>query len=502
MAQFLDGSGDATANKTIVGLVRKEKYKMTLSEWFSFRMPIHDMIFNCSGSGKVDMGIYRWPQFGDPVVNEPIGVSVSMTPDIIHTCFKQVHVAEPSRSTPTTLNTQLVNCSFKPANDKNRRGKNPVNRSTIERTLKENGIANKLFGPSEFLTDVVRSKFVVSPEGNGIDTHRAWEAMYFKSIPIIENNDKIRFKYVDLPVIYTEDYSEVTPAYLEEKYVEMRDQVFDFSPLFVSNYDADTVAHMRRRSNHYGNKYQKKEWYPFDYSRVAEYKSIYDDVCMVTITNSGYKQVTKNALESIRRLDIRTNIEVFTLDDGCSQDFIDLGYTTTSLSTDLSMGSKFKDGNWKNITLSKLKVISSVLERYKYVLLFDGDIVFDSGEFLPHMYAEMQRDQTVDLVSQVEFYIDKKSLCTGFMLIQSSAKTREFFSPAQYSEKYGNDQDYVNENRDKLNFVRLPLHLFPNGKYFYEKKPPHPYIIHFNFVSGIQEKVKRMGKYGRWFLGA
>ena len=34
MAQFLDGSGDATENKTIVGLVRQDKYKMTLSEWF------------------------------------------------------------------------------------------------------------------------------------------------------------------------------------------------------------------------------------------------------------------------------------------------------------------------------------------------------------------------------------------------------------------------------------------------------------------------------------
>jgi hypothetical protein len=492
MAQFI--SSKQTTD--IININRNEKYKMTFDEWIKFITPIDDMFFNTSGSGNVDLGIYKWPRFGDPIINEPIGVSISITPEIIDECFKKIHSGENG----THVNSQLVNCCFKISNDNNRRGKKSINRKIIDKNLKCNGISNRKLPPKEFISDIVKSKFVISPEGNGVDTHRSWEAIYFKSIPIIENNADIIFKYRDLPVIFTNDYTEITPEYLEKKYIEIRNTVFDFSPLFVSNYTEESLKHIIRRSNHYGNKYQKIEWYPFDYSRIKQYSSIYDDICMITITNSGYKEVTKNSLASLRRLNMKLNIEVFTLDDGCSKDFIELGYKTTSLSTDLSMGSKFKDNNWTNITLSKLKVIHSVLERYKMVFLVDGDIVFDRGDFLPYVYDIMNNKPSLDLVSQIEFYINKQSLCSGFMLIRSSEKTKHFFHPDRYSENYNNDQDYLNENKNKLNYERLPLELFPNGKFFYEKKPKHPKIVHFNFVSGIQEKIKKIKKYGRWFI--
>lgn len=498
MAEFLDSK--MITNNTLINVNRKEKYKMTFEEWMKFEVPINDIIFNCSGSGKVDMGIYKWPRFGDPIINEPIGVSISITPEILHKCFKMIKYENDNKILTKALNTKLYSCAFKNQNDNGRRGKKEINRKSINDILKKNNITNKLLSPNDFITDIVKSKFVICPEGNGIDTHRAWEAFYFKSIPVIEDNEKIKFKYQDLPVIFTNDYSDITEEYLLQKYEEMKTQVFDFSPLFVSNYSEDAFSHMHRRSNHYGMKYQKIEWYPFDYSRIKEYNSIYDDICMITITNSAYKNLTKNMLESLKRLNMKINMEVFTLDDGCYQDFIDLGYKTTSLGTDLSMASKWKDHNWTNITLSKLKVISSVLERYKYVFLIDGDIVFDRGDFLPYVYNEMIKDDKLDLVSQIEYYIDKKSLCSGFMLIRSNEKTKHFFHPDRYNSNYNNDQDYLNENRDKLNFVRLPLHLFPNGKYFYDKKPQHPIIVHFNFVSGIPEKEKKIQKYNRWFL--
>ena len=487
-----------TNTNTNISISRHDKYKMTFDEWVSFKVPINDMFFNCSGTGKVDTDIYKWPLHGDPLINEPIGVSISITPEIINSCFDQIHMVNEDKG--PVVNTKLFNCSFKVSNDNKRRGKSLVNRQNIKNTLESNGIKNVLLSPSVFLSDVVKSKFIISPEGNGVDTHRAWEALYFKGIPVIENNDDVKFKYDGLPVIFTDDYSDITPEFMERKFMEMRTQIFDFSPLFVSNYSSDVFDHIYRRSNHYGNKYQKIEWYPFDYSRISKYKTIYDDVCMITITNSGYKEVTKNALASLKKLNMKLNIEVFTLDDGCYKEFVDLGYNTTSLSSNLSMGSKFKDPNWANITLSKLNVISSVLDRYKYVFLFDGDIVFDSGEFLPYVYNEMLRDDGIDLVSQIEYYIDKKSLCSGFMMIKSSELTRHFFHPDRYSSDYDNDQDYLNKNRDKLKFVRLPLSLFPNGKYFYNEKPANPYIIHFNFVSGIPEKIKKIKNYNRWCI--
>ena len=53
MAEFLDSK--MITNNTLININRKEKYKMTFEEWMKFEVPINDMIFNCSGSGNVDM---------------------------------------------------------------------------------------------------------------------------------------------------------------------------------------------------------------------------------------------------------------------------------------------------------------------------------------------------------------------------------------------------------------------------------------------------------------
>lgn len=231
-----------------------------------------------------------------------------------------------------------------------------------------------------------------------------------------------------------------------------------------------------------------------------------DELCMITITNSGYKELTKNSLASLRRHNLKLNIEVFTLDDGCCKDFIDLGYNTTSLSTDMSMESKYMDKNWTNVTLSKLKVIHSVLERYKYVFLVDGDIVFDKGDFLPYVYDIMNDKPSLDLVSQIEFWIKpngeeyKKNLNSGFMLIRSNEKTKKFFNPNRYNKNYINDQVFLNEHKKELNYEGLPVELFPNGFYFYRKNPKDSKIVHFNYISGIEKKINRIKDYDRWFI--
>ena len=234
---------------------------------------------------------------------------------------------------------------------------------------------------------------------------------------------------------------------------------------------------------------------------------------MITITNSGYKELTKNSLASLKRHNLKLNIEVFTLDDTCCKDFIDLGYKTISLSTNLSMGSKYMDKNWADVTLSKLKVIHSVLERYKYVFLVDGDIVFDKGDFLQYVYDIMKNKPSLDLVCQKEWYIHKgvefnDNLNSGFMLIRSNENTKKFFHPNRYNKNYINDQVYLDKNKKELNYEGLPIDLFPNGYFYYTLNAKHPYklkaqdpmIIHFNYIAGIQEKINKIKQLNRWFI--
>jgi hypothetical protein len=68
-----------------------------------------------------------------------------------------------------------------------------------------------------YIDNIYNHKFVICPEGNGIDTHRIWETLYMGSIPIVENNINNSF-YCDLPMLPIEDWSDLTEEWLNEEY--------------------------------------------------------------------------------------------------------------------------------------------------------------------------------------------------------------------------------------------------------------------------------------------
>ena len=60
-------------------------------------------------------------------------------------------------------------------------------------------------------------KFCVCPEGNGIDTHRFWEALYLKCIPIVLDTPTIRLfqKHTRVPMIILNAWSDLDVSKLE-----------------------------------------------------------------------------------------------------------------------------------------------------------------------------------------------------------------------------------------------------------------------------------------------
>jgi hypothetical protein len=101
----------------------------------------------------------------------------------------------------------------------------------------------------------------VSPEGNGIDCHRHYEALMAGCIPIIERNPLVEAKYAGCPVLWTDDYSEITPPYLELMYAEMIDKVYDFSHLHMGFYDFATRCHLKECGNFWMLRTVGKVWY-------------------------------------------------------------------------------------------------------------------------------------------------------------------------------------------------------------------------------------------------
>jgi len=74
---------------------------------------------------------------------------------------------------------------------------------------------------SDYWQDLRSSKFVLCPSGMGWDTYRAWEAMCLGTIPVLETygrKDGMYRMYDDLPVLWVENYDDVTPALLEASY--------------------------------------------------------------------------------------------------------------------------------------------------------------------------------------------------------------------------------------------------------------------------------------------
>ena len=81
-----------------------------------------------------------------------------------------------------------------------------------------------------YIDNIYNHKFVICPEGNGIDTHRKWETLYLKSIPIEKNCINSSF-YTDLPICLVDDWSEVTEYFLEKEYDRIKNTKWNFDKL-------------------------------------------------------------------------------------------------------------------------------------------------------------------------------------------------------------------------------------------------------------------------------
>jgi hypothetical protein len=78
---------------------------------------------------------------------------------------------------------------------------------------------------NNYISQIYHHKFVVCPNGNGIDTHRLWETLYMGSIPIVRRNINTSF-YVDLPICFVNDWCEVTQEFLNKEYEKINNGIY------------------------------------------------------------------------------------------------------------------------------------------------------------------------------------------------------------------------------------------------------------------------------------
>lgn len=188
----------------------------SLKDWQSLQKDEEQIIINASE-----------PTGNDDMVPWTIGVSYAWVPVRKILTLDEILLGS---------HNELVLCAINSSTDKRRRPNHSVTREKILETLNKNNISNQTLKPEEYFKTLSNYKFVISPEGNGIDCHRHYEALITGGIPIVEDNDHIRKKYQGLPILYTKDYSEITIEYLEQKYEEMINQTYNFSRLSYEFY--------------------------------------------------------------------------------------------------------------------------------------------------------------------------------------------------------------------------------------------------------------------------
>jgi hypothetical protein len=89
-----------------------------------------------------------------------------------------------------------------------------------------------------FLDDLKKSKFIISPRGNGVDCYRNWDALYEKTIPIVCPREcPIMSAYTDLPFLFIDDYAELTEEFLTNEYERILETEYDFSRLFIGHWE-------------------------------------------------------------------------------------------------------------------------------------------------------------------------------------------------------------------------------------------------------------------------
>lgn len=101
--------------------------------------------------------------------------------------------------------------------------------------LKDKSYATIEFGSNgenfdNYLDNIYNHKFVICPEGNGIDTHRKWETLYLNSIPIEKRNINNSF-YEDLPICFVDSWKEITEDFLNKEYLRITNTKWNLNKL-------------------------------------------------------------------------------------------------------------------------------------------------------------------------------------------------------------------------------------------------------------------------------
>ena len=404
-----------------------------------------------------------------------------------------------------------VLCAISTRTDSRRRPSG-INRELIAHTLKKNGIHNVQLQGDSYFSLLPSYKFVISPEGNGIDCHRHYEALLAGCIPIMEYNEKIQEKYKGLPILYTRDYSELTVQYLEQKYSEMVNTTYDFSRLFLSYYSIEQQEEIKKCGNY---------WIKRTCGQGTEWYSSTPDIKWVTIINAGYVDFTKNFIESMKLNDCMFPLTVYCTDQESIDALKDYPVTCVDARPFLKFTmtdtlSIWQTIDYKRLVFAKLDSINYALKQFpnSYIGYIDMDIIMlkDPTKTIINTF---KRNPTAIFVSQCDEPTPQCSnpdncqhFCSGVIVFKNVDIVSKLvnYTPHDVIALSGDQHFLLNmANAYNVKHITIDKNIFLNGKYpgvnddTLLHVPRQAELIHYNYLIG-DKKVIFMKKNKMWYL--
>jgi hypothetical protein len=166
----------------------------------------------------------------DNVFSIPLGITNDCDDTHIHRIYGNTNVFFDVLNTEKTFKN-LVYMNFNISTNPQKRI--PLYNTLLNKNFVSIGnIENTMEGRKKFLTDIYNHKFVLCPVGNGLDTHRIWETLYMKSIPIVLKDIYIE-EHSDLPILMLDSWDEINEEFLNRKYEEIISKEWNLDKLKV-----------------------------------------------------------------------------------------------------------------------------------------------------------------------------------------------------------------------------------------------------------------------------
>lgn len=116
---------------------------------------------------------------------------------------------------------------------------NPIQRNFIKQLILKqcpNVVCNPLVENKEYCEQLQQHLFSLCVPGNGKDTHRVWESIFFGCIPIVEKSNMNDYFATLFPMLVVDRWSDITQEFLMSKYQEITQKCWRYDLLDVDNY--------------------------------------------------------------------------------------------------------------------------------------------------------------------------------------------------------------------------------------------------------------------------